>query len=106
MGLRPRAARSTRGDGQSMRHRFPLLLTLVLGIAPAASAQQNQLDPFGTETFRAILKLTGLTPLTAVDHLAGDPQRNILIVLGDTRPLDQMLEPGQLASLIQEGLAV
>jgi hypothetical protein len=87
--------------------------TIALGLLILAAAQkgtpahaQEKMGAFeeGTHVFRRILFDAEMTPLKEFGDLKHDPRHKILIVLGDTRCLEQV--PGGVENFVKQGGAL
>src|SRR5713226_2787545 len=87
---------------------WPAFLLALAGVAlafPNATAQQPSAKWLqGTHAFRYILHIHGFRPLQRFEDLATAPSKSILIVLGDTRILDENARAVQ--KLVNDGCAL
>ncbi|HKB40878.1 MAG TPA: hypothetical protein VKD72_30910 [Gemmataceae bacterium] len=88
-----------------------LLALLALLAAPtSAPAQNNKLDPFGTEVLRRLLDSKHFKPLSSWSQLDDAPARTLLVLLGRMRGRDGEMElsrfPNGLSRFLEEGGAV
>lgn len=88
--------------------RWWLVAILALAASSNGSAQTERAAfGQGTQYFRYLLKISGLTPLSSSESLSqGDPATKMLIVFGDTGVLEPMLADGSFQQFLRAGGAV
>jgi hypothetical protein len=95
-----------RGWSSASGRRAPALAGLLLFLLAADSPAQDTSLEFrqGTHGLRGILKDMELEPLTDLSQLADQPERKLLIVLGETDVVDHL--PGGVEQFLRSGGAV
>ena len=77
---------------------------LLAGACPAAAQSEQDLWRQGTQAFRLVLHNLGFRPLLSPREALAQPERTIVIVLGETELLDRL--PGGPAQFVEQGGAV
>jgi hypothetical protein len=73
----------------------------LLGQLPARGLRRD-----GTDLFRAVLSQSGVKALSAADALRDSPRDKVLIVFGDTFPIEGMIRSGELQHFLGNGGSV
>jgi hypothetical protein len=81
-------------------------LSLIIAAPALAQPPAGRLRRDGTEFFRAVLRQAGTRPVSSVAELLESPRDKVLIVFGDTEPLDRMIESGDLRQFLRESGSV